>query len=436
VPIKNQLNLPDERKSAAHQLGANLAYLFGVHLFSYLLPLFTLPYLARTLGPTEWGELAFAEAFGRYVVLVIAYGFQLSATREIARLRDNPLATGKAVANVVSAQAILTSVVLITTFVAAPFIPILSTNRKLLITALLSGIAQSFTPLWYFQGRERLKVMAPVTVLANAIGAATVFILVRGSGDGWIRLALQGCFSSFAATSGFVLLWRETPFVRLSFGGGIRTLRSGASMFLFVSAASLYTTANVLLLGMLAPANAVSAFAGAEKIAKASISCLNPIAQTFFPRINYLIASDQIGAKREIKRSIFLTLGFGCALGLGLLIGAPICVRMLLGPGFDRCVPILRILSLLPPIIAASNVLGLQWMLPLRMDREFNTIILAGGAANIALALVLAPKFKEIGMASAVVIVELMVTSAIMFQLHTRGLVPWRVGSVESRRET
>ena len=33
------------------KLWENLASLYGVHAFNYLIPLFTLPYLARVLGP-------------------------------------------------------------------------------------------------------------------------------------------------------------------------------------------------------------------------------------------------------------------------------------------------------------------------------------------------------------------------------------------------
>ena len=72
------------------KLWENLASLYGVHAFNYLIPLFTLPYLARVLGPEQWGALAFADAYARFVSLAIEYGFGLSATREIARIRDDP----------------------------------------------------------------------------------------------------------------------------------------------------------------------------------------------------------------------------------------------------------------------------------------------------------------------------------------------------------
>src|SRR5260370_31240826 len=88
-------------------LWESLASLYAVHAFNYLVPLFTLPYLARILGPAEWGALAFADAYGRFVGLVVEYGFGLSATRELARVRNDPQARGRQLAGGLRAQGLL-----------------------------------------------------------------------------------------------------------------------------------------------------------------------------------------------------------------------------------------------------------------------------------------------------------------------------------------
>ena len=103
---------------------------------------------------------------------------------------------------------------------------------------------------------------------------------------------------------------------------------------------------------------------------------------------------------------------------------APVIVHMVLGAHFEPAVRVLRVLALLVPLVAIGNVLGIQWMLPLGMDRAFNKIILLAGFINIVLALVLAPNYREMGMAWAVVIAETFVSSSMYLLLRSRKLDP------------
>ena len=65
-------------------LKANVASLFLVQLANYAMPLITLPWLTRTLGPDGFGRLSFCTAINAYLVLLCDFGFNLSATRDIA----------------------------------------------------------------------------------------------------------------------------------------------------------------------------------------------------------------------------------------------------------------------------------------------------------------------------------------------------------------
>ena len=66
-------------------LRKNILSLFVLQGANYILPLVTIPYLVRVLGPANFGRIAFAQAFIQYFVMLTDYGFNLSATRDIAR---------------------------------------------------------------------------------------------------------------------------------------------------------------------------------------------------------------------------------------------------------------------------------------------------------------------------------------------------------------
>ncbi|WAT01799.1 oligosaccharide flippase family protein [Rouxiella chamberiensis] len=62
----------------------NILSLFMIQGAGYILPLVTLPYLVRVLGPSQYGILGFSFAFVQYFTLIVQYGFDLSATNKIA----------------------------------------------------------------------------------------------------------------------------------------------------------------------------------------------------------------------------------------------------------------------------------------------------------------------------------------------------------------
>ena len=71
------------------KLLGNMAWLYLLQGLNYLIPIAVLPYLLRVLGIERYGLIAFAQAFAQYFVLITDYGFNLSATKHIARIRDD-----------------------------------------------------------------------------------------------------------------------------------------------------------------------------------------------------------------------------------------------------------------------------------------------------------------------------------------------------------
>ncbi|HEY1758326.1 MAG TPA: oligosaccharide flippase family protein [Bryobacteraceae bacterium] len=407
-------------------LWESLASLYGVHAFNYLVPLFTLPYLARVLGAAEWGAFAFADAYGRVIVLVVEYGFGLSAAREVARVRHDPHARSRELSGVLGAQLLLGVSAALITMILANSVPVFAAHRRLLPGALFLAMSQGASPMWYFQGIERIKLMGSLWIAGRIAGAAGLFLFVREPGDGWLALFIQGTAPFLSVVAGLAIAYRDMPFLWPSVRRGWTALRSGGSVFLYRAGANLYTSTGVLLLGFLASPLAVAWFAGAEKIARAAVSATGPITQAFYPRINHLLLTDRRGAAQAARLSLWLTMSVGVVTGAALFFGAPLVVKIALGAGFEGSVPVLRLFALLPPVIAVSSTFGVQWMLALRLDRELNRIILAACVLDLVLAVGLGMRFHQIGVAVGVVLAEVFVAAASFLALSRRRLNPWR----------
>src|SRR4051812_26576703 len=92
-------------------------------IVSLFTPLLTIPYLARVLGPENWGPVIAAQGLGIWLTLVLEYGFELTGTRAIAGARTKPHTLPDVVHQVQSAKALLAVAAAPVAVIAAVAVP-------------------------------------------------------------------------------------------------------------------------------------------------------------------------------------------------------------------------------------------------------------------------------------------------------------------------
>lgn len=398
------------RRLAGSKLVQNVAALYGVQVGRKIIPLVTIPYLARVLGPAGWGKVAFVTAVSEFVVILIEFGFNLSATREIARHRDSPAKCGEIMAGVLGAQILLAILGVSLALCLSPFIPLLRNNHDLLAGGLVYGVMQGSSPLWFFQGLERMRLSSALEIGGKLAALCGLFLFVHSIADSWKVMALAGIAPAVTTVACFVLAYRTIPLQRPTVSHVANALRMGWRMFVFRSAESLYGVGNVFLLGLFAPPAIVGYFASAEKVSKAAFGLLNPIRDAIFPRLSHLALQGREAAGRLARLGAAAMIGGGLALGLGLFLFAPVITRLLMGAAFEPAVAALRILSALPVLLSITYSIGFQWLLPFGKDAVINRIILTAGVLNVTMSFLLAPRFAHVGMAWTVVSSEAFVS--------------------------
>ena len=395
----------------------NVAALYVVQIGRKVLPLASIPYLARVLGPAGWGQVAFVTSLAEVIVVIIEFGFTLSATRSIARHRDDAFARGKIATGVLCVQAILAVAAVGVALIAARMIPLLRDHPALLASGLVYAVVQGFVPLWYFQGMERLRLVAALEIGAKVMALGALFILVKGPQDIWRAVALQALSPALIVCVGLSLAFSTSVVCRPQRALVNAVLKEGWDMFTFRSAESLYGVANAFLLGLFAPSVLVGYYAAAEKISKATAGLVNPLREALYPRISNLVHHDRSEGMRLAKIGTWLMAGVGLFMSVFLFVFADHLITMLMGARFEPAVGVLRILSPLPLLLAVAFASGQLWLFPLREDRAVLRVVWRAAAVNLCLSLLLAPVWKQAGMASAVLITEGFVAANLLWNV-------------------
>ncbi|RYF44036.1 MAG: flippase, partial [Comamonadaceae bacterium] len=261
---------------------------------------------------------------------------------------------------------------------------------------------------------------AACAVAGQAVSLVGLLLIVDSSQDYVLAVAAQGIAPVVASVLawGWLVRTRAVRFVVPGWSAVGRQLREGWPFFVSTASVSLYTTSNVVLLGLVSHPQVVGYFAAAEKLIRAVQGLLAPVSQAIYPHVTRLALDSRAKALEFLHR--LLKYQGSCMLLLSVAVfglADPI-VRALFGAEFVESILVLQCLSALPFIVGLSNVLGVQTMLNFDMQSAFHRLLLAAGFINVTLVLVLAAAFGAPGAALGVVATELIVL--VMMGLETR----------------
>jgi polysaccharide transporter, PST family len=399
--------------------------LYGVQICTYALPLVTFPYLARVLGPAGWGSVVFAQAIGSVIAIFVEYGFDMSASRETSRHRDDPRRLSELISGVLGAKVILAALCICGAILSRRYTHHIAPSLALFWSSTIWGVCQGINMLWYFQGLERMRLASALEIGGKVVATLSIFILVHNPEDGWKVMAAQcvGCVVAHAIT--VVLAYREVGFVRPTFSSVLRALRLGWSMFLYRAGTGIASSLNGLVLGWVAPIAALGQYAGAERISRVFQQGLWPVNQALYPHLTKKMRDDRHDAMKMVRSSLFFLGGLGLLFGLILFLGAPLLVHVILGDAFHGSVAALRVFSLWIPLVALCTVLIFQLLLPNQMDFQFNLVIITAGLLNFGCALLLAPGLQAVGIAWSAVLAQSYTLIAFSVVLARAGLNPF-----------
>jgi len=403
---------------------SNVFSLSVMQAANYLMPLITLPYLVRVLGPSRYGLVELARAISVYFVVLTEYGFNLSATRAISMHRDNPRRVSEIFSAVLILKLMLAilSFALLTGMVLA--IPKLRAEWLVYLFAFGTVLGYCLFPFWLFQGLERMKYIAVLTIIGKLLATVAIFLFIRRSDDYVYVPAVQSAGIVLMGVAGLVVSLRKLP-VRLlwpSFAALRRELAQGWHLFVVKMTSTLNTTSNAVILGLLAPNEFVAYYAAGERIVRAVQGLQFPLSQALFPHVGKLAAESQAQALAFVGRVVKWVSGVTLVVSVALFVFAPLVSRIVLGEAFEASVLVIRILSPLPFVIGLSSFLGIQVMVNFGLKRTLTRIVVTAGVVNIVLALPLALVLEHRGVAIASLATETLIAVAMYVCLYRKGV--------------
>lgn len=159
-----------------------MTFLQFLNSFLYLL---IYPFLILKLGAENYGIYVFSLTLITFLICLVNFGFEIPALKRVTESSDD----NKLISNVFSNVFFGKLYLLLFSFVVfyfATFLPIISDNKEIFYILLFQLVGAVFLPLWYFQAKQKMKILTVIQVTIKILTLPLIYLYVKDDGDLWV----------------------------------------------------------------------------------------------------------------------------------------------------------------------------------------------------------------------------------------------------------
>ena len=131
-------------------------WLIGLQGANYLVPLLVWPYLMYSLGAEGFGIYSFGIALAQYLMMLVDFGFNLTASKQIALAQSNSLEINRIFSSTMVAKLLLLIISLFIVIIVS-VLPMYRIYRTIAWITWLMVVGNTFSMFWLFQGVGKIR---------------------------------------------------------------------------------------------------------------------------------------------------------------------------------------------------------------------------------------------------------------------------------------
>ncbi|MDA5388288.1 polysaccharide biosynthesis C-terminal domain-containing protein [Loigolactobacillus backii] len=386
----------------------NYLYNATYQLFIIIVPLITIPYISRTIGPHGVGINTFTNSVIQYFILLATLGLTMYGNRQIAYTRNNKVKMTKTFWEIEFLICITVSISYLMFFI---FLQINNGFQAYYLAQSVTVIAVAFDISWFFMGVENFRVTVIRNAIIKIISVILIFMFVKNSND----LLKYILINSLSVLVGNITFWPylKKYLVKINFRSlNIFThLKPALILFIPQIATNIYVVLNKTMLGAFSNIEAAGYFDNSDKIIKITLAVLTSLATVMMPRVANTFAT---GNRKKVNEYLKSSLDFTILMSIPMMFGiSAIAVKFapwFLGDDFKIVGKVMELEAPVILVIAIASVTGNQYLLPTNRNKEYTISVTFGAVINLVLNIPLIIYYGALGTAIATVISELCVT--------------------------
>ena len=260
--------------------------LYIMNIAQIVMPLITLPYLARVLSVDNYGIVSYVKSIMVYANLIMQFGFLLSGTRKIVEAKGNLKKIGKVVGCLTQARLFLSVISLIVLVLMIANIKILRSNALFTLLMFVPIFLDTFLFEFLFRGLEKMHIITLRYLITKSISAILTFLVIRKSSD----MLLIPTLDIFASIVAIILIQFELKKLHIkiyrdSLRNTMNALHESFVYFISEMSSTVFNALNTVLVGIFLSSRDVAFWGLTLSFIGAVQSMYYPVSDGIYPEM-------------------------------------------------------------------------------------------------------------------------------------------------------
>ncbi len=379
----------------------NILFLYSGDALSRLVGMAAVAYLARILGPSDFGTINIGLAVLSYGMIVGNSGLSVLGTRKVAAKSED---VGHLTISIFSGRLILSiaaytaGVIIVKTFVTSIHL------FHLIAIYLLGVFPAAFLLDWFFHGTQKLKTIAGGQLAGMICYLAFLLVFVKTSEDiVWVAWAwVTGMLINM------IYLWirfqsQKVPFHFLRSRLQVRSLLKEAfPLGIAALIAQFVTQFPVIYLGLVVTRTDVGLFSAGFKFIFFLLIFDRIFYAVFFPNISRCFRQFPERLEENVNHVLKLTTAFVLLVGLIAVLSGDLLVRLIYGEAFVGAVPIFQVMVTLFVLKLINSVFTFT-LIGIEQEKVYTKSLLWGLGVFFLMLIILIRPMGSIGVVFALI---------------------------------
>lgn len=386
-------------------------------LSSFVFPLITFPYVSRILLPEGTGSVSFATSVVSYFLMFSQLGIPTYGIRACAKVRDDRRALSRVVHELMVINLVMSLISYVLLGVCVLAIPKLHAEKTLIVIISFTIVLNVIGMEWLYKALEQYTYITIRSVIFKAIAVVAMLLLIRQQSD----YVVYGAITIFAASASnvcnFVHAHNYIDFLPREKYNYRQHIKPVLVFFAMSCATVIYTNLDTVMLGLMKNNVDVGYYNAAVKIKSVLVGVVTSLGTVMLPRLSYYV---ERGEMEEFHRLTKKAMNFVILLATPMMIYFILFARegifFLSGSAYGGAVVPMQIIMPSLLLIGMTNVMGIQIMIPLGLEKQVLYSEIAGAVVDLFVNALLIPQYAAAGAAVGTLIAEFVVW---IVQLYT-----------------